>query len=458
MKVCGVCLSLYLLVSFSISCNKYLDNKPNDKLFIPSTVADLQSLLDDDGTMNTTKSPSYGEACCDDFFLNDNEFNGLGEMDQAPYIWQPYYTEGQETDWSNGYEPVYVSNLVLGKINDISRVADNASEWDNIKGSALFYRSYYFLGLLWDYSKSYDSSTAAKDWGIALRTSSDFNVLSVRATNEQSYNMVINDTKAAIPLLPDSPTIPTRPSKAAAYGLLARCYLSMRDYKDALLYADSSLQINSQLMDYNNDVDIPNGINSGSPFKLFNKETIFLSTLTRDYGDYLTQYNGSIDTVLISLYDSSDLRTTAFYDDNSDGYKYFKGTYSGDNFNFAGIATDEMFLIRAEGYIRTGNLQKGISDINALLSKRYITDKFKPLNPLNQADALLVVLNERRKELVMRGMRWTDIKRLNKEGSDILLKRIVAGKIYTLEPNANFYALPIPDYIIKITGMPQNTL
>jgi len=455
-KTSSVCL-FFIFVSFVfVSCNKYLDKKPNDKLFVPTTLTDLQSLLDDDANMNLRGTPSLGEASSDEFFLNDGEFNSLGESDQAVYLWQNYFEEGSETDWGDNYVPVYTSNLVLETIDNIEKNADNQVEWNNVKGSALFYRSYYFLCLLWNYAKAYDSSTSGKDPGIVLKTSSDFNVKSVRATNEECYQKVINDTKASIPLLPAAPSVLTRPSKTAAYGLLARCYLSMRDYKDALLYADSSLQLNAQLMDYNNDADIPDGIASDEPFKIFNKETLFVSVIDGDNWIYITAYIGSVDTTLFGIYDVNDLRRTAFYKDNADGYKYFKGSYTGDSYNFSGMGTDEMYLIRAEGYIRTGQIQKGIADLNTLLSKRYATGTFKPISTTNQAEALSDVLNERRRELVMRGLRWMDLKRLNAGGANITLRHTVNNTTYTLLPGANHYALQIPDDIIQITGMPQN--
>jgi hypothetical protein len=49
-----------------------------------------------------------------------------------------------------------------------------------------------------------------------------------------------------------------------------------------------------------------------------------------------------------------------------------------------------------------------------------------------------------------------DIKRLNKEGRNIVLRRFLNGNTYTLEPNAAYYALPIPTDIVEITGIPQN--
>jgi starch-binding outer membrane protein, SusD/RagB family len=56
----------------------------------------------------------------------------------------------------------------------------------------------------------------------------------------------------------------------------------------------------------------------------------------------------------------------------------------------------------------------------------------------------------------MRGLRWIDIKRLNKEGAGIVLKRLIGDKTYTLQPNDPRYALPLPADIILNTGMQQN--
>jgi hypothetical protein len=49
-----------------------------------------------------------------------------------------------------------------------------------------------------------------------------------------------------------------------------------------------------------------------------------------------------------------------------------------------------------------------------------------------------------------------DIKRLNKENANIVLVRKIEGQAYTLQPNANYYALPLPADVIKASGIPQN--
>ena len=72
------------------------------------------------------------------------------------------------------------------------------------------------------------------------------------------------------------------------------------------------------------------------------------------------------------------------------------------------------------------------------------------------SDALQKIQVERRKELVWRGLRWTDIKRYNKEGAGISLIRILNGTTYTLTPNSNLFVLPIPSDEIDISGIIQN--
>ncbi|ANI89292.1 hypothetical protein A9P82_08310 [Arachidicoccus ginsenosidimutans] len=231
----------------------------------------------------------------------------------------------------------------------------------------------------------------------------------------------------------------------------------MRDYKDALVYADSCLQLNNQLIDYNSNDDFNGSISASYPFKQFNKETIFYTEMNLEFSSLvLTISKPKIDTSLYNAYDTTDLRKQAYFSPGSNGYPAFKGSYAGSYYLFTGIATDEMYLTRAECLIRVGNIQQGLDDLNTLLAKRYKTGTYTAAFGISKDSALTLVLNERRKELVQRGLRWMDIKRLNKENAAIIIKRVINGKQYTLQPNTAFYALPIPDDIIKLNNMEQN--
>ena len=59
-------------------------------------------------------------------------------------------------------------------------------------------------------------------------------------------------------------------------------------------------------------------------------------------------------------------------------------------------------------------------------------------------ELLQMILNERRKELVGRGIRWSDLKRLKVEGRfDKVLQRHLNGKEYRLL-DVSLFRLPIP--------------
>jgi len=126
---------------------------------------------------------------------------------------------------------------------------------------------------------------------------------------------------------------------------------------------------------------------------------------------------------------------------------------------FEGLANGEMYLVKAEAEARAGNTAKAMDDLNTLMQNRMVNTTGQPFVPLTASsapDALQKVLTERRKELIFRDRRWMDIKRLNLENANIILTRTVSGQTYTLMPNANRYAIPLPDMVIKISGMPQN--
>ncbi|HMR85807.1 MAG TPA: RagB/SusD family nutrient uptake outer membrane protein, partial [Niabella sp.] len=138
----------------------------------------------------------------------------------------------------------------------------------------------------------------------------------------------------------------------------------------------------------------------------------------------------------------------------------FKGSYAQSTSNFSGLATDEIWLIFAECLARRGysGLEAATSNLNHLLKHRYNKDSFVSLAYNDIGDLLNRILSERRKELLFRGIRWSDIKRLNKEGQNIILTRVFEGNTYTLLPNANYYALPIPHTLVEDFGLEQNPI
>ena len=163
-----------------------------------------------------------------------------------------------------------------------------------------------------------------------------------------------------------------------------------------------------------------------------------------------------VDTLLYRSYSVNDLRKTVFYENNGKTWKGSYNTYQGPPSIFDGLSTNEIYLIRAESRIRNGNLSGGLDFLNTLLRKRYKTGSFTDLTAATAADALNLVLIERRKELPFRGLRWTDLRRLNREGANITLKRILSGVSYTLPPNDPRWVLLIPDIEVNRSGIPQN--
>ncbi len=436
------------------SCKKYLDKKTNSSLVVPTTLSDLQAILDNADKLNFNTS-SYALSSADEYIMDEAMFSTLGD-DRKAYIWLPFDYVWQN-DWSTAYSAIYNSNVCLEQVENVEKNQKNTLTWNNVKGSALFFRAYHFQTLVWAHAKAYDEQTAQTDLGLPLRLQSDFNIPSVRATVKETYDQILSDGKQAATLLENNPQHPIRPSKAAAYGLVARTYLSMRNYDSALYYADLCLSIKNDLMDFNTSTEI--NIDDYFPFNQFNSETIFYS---QSFGSFMYlhyDWMGSyLDTALFRSYDDNDLRKTLFYFPSYNG-QTFRGSYVKDGNLFSGIATDEMYLTRAESYAHRdepGDIDAAMNDLNLLLSKRFIDGTFIPLTAGNAAEAQEIIFQERRKELVFRGLRWIDIKRHNKEGANLTLERVIEGQSYTLPPNDDRYALPLPKDIVEQSGIKQN--
>ena len=75
---------------------------------------------------------------------------------------------------------------------------------------------------------------------------------------------------------------------------------------------------------------------------------------------------------------------------------------------------------------------------------RFKTADYVDLSAQSASEALKIVIEERRRELMGRGMRWFDQRRLSTEtGLVDTVQRVVSGVTYTLAPMSNRYTFPI---------------
>jgi tetratricopeptide (TPR) repeat protein len=440
-----------LAVALSACTKTFLDKKPDQSLVVPQTLQDFQALLDNANTMNINL-PALGEVSSDDYYVTDAGFASVSvPMFRNAYTWNKDIYEGSPDviDWNYAYQQIFYSNVVLEGLAKLNAAQQADPQYVAEKGSALFFRGFALFSAAQVFCKPYNAATAGSDVGLPVRTSSDINQKSVRASVAKTYSQVIADLQQSLTYLPATVSIKTRPNLAAANGLLARVCLSMGDYAGAFKYADAALKQYSVLADYNNLKTT-----RLYSFKRYNAEVIFHSIM------YYTSFNNTsrmlIDTGLYRLYGPDDLRQVLFFTPATGGNTY-RGSYAGSDDFFNGIATDELYLIRAEAAARQGDKNAALSDLDTLLVTRYRTGTHVQPTAATAAEALNQVLTERRKELLFRGLRWTDLRRFNLEpGRAVTLERQLGGKTYTLPPNDPRYVLPIPDIVVQLGGIAQN--
>lgn len=430
------------------SCKKdWFDIKSQNNLAVPNTLKDFQAILDDNSIMNSYDI-SLGEAGSDGHYVTDVSYNGFYfQNDKNAYSWSQVQPYQEVSDWTRAYTRIYSCNLVLEGLTTLNIISQTLND---VKGQALFQRARTFYNLSQVFAPPYSTDAPASELGIPLRLESDFNIPSKRSTLKETYEQVIKDLLIAKDLLPDLPEFKTRGSKASAYGLLARVYLSMEDYENAWKYSDLSLKIYSDLMDYNTL-----NKNATRPIAVFNRECIFQGLMNNAHS--IIQSFMLIDIDLYNSYADKDIRRQVFFQRNlNTNTIIYKGQYTGSSVNFTGIATDELYLIRAECSARFGKTVDAMKDLNTLLVKRY-EPGFVDKTAVDKDDALRKILEERKKELLLRGLRWSDLRRLNRdERFKTTITRTINGKNYTLESNSYKYTFPIPQDIIQITGIQQN--
>lgn len=467
MKKLFLKLSVFACVICSVSCSEtFLEIKPDIRQRIPNALSDYLGLIDNTTYMNYS-SHALGIIGSDDFYMTSAGYNSfpsgvIYNYQKRAYTWERQIFQGGESsllDWNDAYSRILWANVILDGLANSDIANEDIPMANLIKGSALFHRAFNYYNLAQLFCPVYEDMDAHEQLGLPLRLDSDLTTKISRSNLGLTYNHVLADLKDAEILLPESAKVNYRPSRAAALALLARVKLQMGNYDAAYKYADECLGINKQLLDYNN-LTFENNL-TFTPNGEGNPEVIFMATVPTNTTFLLlpTFHYMNADTNLVASYDDGDLRVSAYWLRRENGTYQYRGSYDGSNLLsiFTGLAIDEMYLIRAECAARLGNVTQALEDINVLRKNRIKRELYSPLVTSDRQRLLDWIIEERRKELVLRGTRWEDIRRLNKEPRyQMTLTRNLDGIHFEILPGDPRYVWPIPVEAIELGGYQQN--
>lgn len=445
-------------------CNDYLDIKPKGEK-IPTTVSDYETLLNYESVQKV--SDTYPAYLTDDVFLPDvaegTATPGLNSVDQSIrnlYLFKKEVFGDAQDDgfWFASYNRIYYYNTVIDNIMN----ADGSDEQQklSIRAEALISRALEYLYLVNGYAKHYDVRTAESDPGVPLILDEDISKKNlVRASVKDVYAQILSDLQTALPNLPvQAKGNAFRASKAAGYGVLAKMYLYMGNYAEALKAANEVLEINNSLLDLKKYAVVKPQSSIGRtnvPQDIDNPENIYIKFAPYVYG-LSSKVFGSDE--LISLFSEDDMRLQIYFTKNFRNIptnKYVWAPYLRANL---AVSSPEIYLIAAECEAREGSVERAMSLINKLRDNRIKNNT--DIVATDRNDALQKVLEERRRELAMSGMvRYIDLKRLN-QGSQFAktVTHITSEGMSTLEPNSPLYVLPIPAKVMRFNknSMQQN--
>lgn len=444
--ICLVCLW---------GCNGFLDEKPSISLAIPQTLDDFQALLDAEPS-GMYRSPSLGLLSADDLVLGNALLQQVSFAQRAAYYWEDeVFLDGtSHVSWSAPYTKIFYANVVLDGLESYTPAsAEEESRMKVLEASAKFFRAMGHFEVLGMYSQPYEEGNPDQ-LGIPIRLTSDINVKTGRATQREVYEQIIEDLKSGLEILPVKEDRPVRPSVWASEALLSKVYLTMKDYENTYLHAKNALMIDDTLMDYNS-LDP----SSNYSFELFNPEVIFYRQISNSRVE--TNANTFVNPDLLTLYDSADLRLEYFLKPaRTEGMFTVRGRYTGDFYYFSGLAVDEVMLDMAEAAARLGKTGEAVELLNRLNENRYKMGSFIPLEEMEESELMGKIVEERRKELFCRGVRWSDLRRYNSypELAVTLSRKFNPEKeeIVMLPPDSPKYALPIPPLEIQYNPMVQN--
>ncbi len=491
-----ICCCMALLVGLA-GCDSFLDVVPDNRVALNDFDKAAQLLTNG----YSVASPAFTDYMTDNVTFTQG--TNIRQNHEQLFSWTDGTTGPDEQDspeffWNETYNAIAHANEVLAVINDIPVTSEEDQQrQDAIKGEARLIRAYGHFMLVNVFAPHYDFETASSTLGIPYIKDPETSFLAKyqRNTVEEVYEEIEDDLLRGLDLVNDnfySNSGKYHFNRNAALAFASRFYLyraanaediqsciryssrmlgsdpgafvrdmtttEFRNAKSSItaypqLYNSPDLQSNLLLMRKITLTHVPffgHGIGRNEHSDLFAANPFTGSTDERENPALTMGVNSVLPLRYEILFQRSSLNS------NTGLYYSIAPIFRGE----------EVLLNRIEANILFGNNNDALADLQVFVERRYRGDDviitldvlrafFGAQNDPDFTDFLVLlnyVILERRKEFLVQGMRWFDIKRFGFEVDHF----IPDEGVITLTADDPRKAVQIPQSAIDVGGLEPN--
>lgn len=488
---------------FSTACNDFLDEVPDNRTVIDTPEAVSELLVS-----------AYPDANCVFFTesMSDNVTDRGNTLD--PYVqpeWnranrQAFYWEDIDMTyqdspnyfWMASYQAIAAANHALEAIAELEAKGVDCSVQ---KGEALLCRAYNHFMLVNVFAQHYNPAFAATDMGVAYVTEPEKEVFGhyERVSVKDTYDRIRKDLEEGLPLISNKAYGDTPKyhfTREAAQAFACRFYLYVGEWQKAIEAADEALGDNPTLRNWNEYIQMSTANREKNYTSVQESANLLLASTVSQFAVDQSFYRYGYSTAVNnSLFQQNDNVVNGVWAYRAEAYNvssealtmmkwkpYLKSdgvnTNSGVYYVMEPLfTTDEVVCDRIEALAMAGRYDKACEDIELFLTnkvKNYdsiaqpVTSlmvetyykKFAPLHPFyenqmseKQMAFVNCAVDFRRRELLMEGGRWFDIKRFDIEitheayqtgATDVLVRRDLRRAVQIPEEVISYGVAPNP--------------